>query len=356
MKILQIIPSLDIGGAEAVVDNLSRKLAADGNEVSILTESDLRGFSKSSNIGYLSVSSVVNPNRFVKVFKLVAWPLSNRKILKDFEIIHCHLTRGMLVGLVVTFLPLRSKPRVVGTCHSVGGNISGTRILFEKICAKRFDAFVLMALTKNWDQSSRKNKKISFIPNGIEPIQVKSKLNITGKNEFVIGTLSRLTEDRKPWLFISLFKKIQDLNPNIKFIIGGDGPLKASLKSMAKSEKLSDIFWDGQVDNKVEFFSKLDLYITLTVGEISGIAGLEAISAGLPVYGIQISDDVIREENSFIMSLSNLDTLASNICDAVDNSSELAEVRENQTNTFMSNYQSSAMLKKYSDLYKSLTR
>ena len=67
-------------------------------------------------------------------------------------------------------------------------------------------------------------------------------------------------------------------------------------------------------------------------------------------------DDVIREENSFIMSLSNLDTLASNICDAVDNSSKLAEVRENQRNTFMSNYQSSAMLKKYSDLYKNLTR
>lgn len=159
MRILQIIPSLEIGGAEAVVDNLSRKLAENGNEVSILTENDLKGFSKSSIIDYLSISSRNNPSRLVKILKLVAWPVINRKIIREFEIIHCHLTRGMLVGLAITLLPLRSKPLVVGTCHSVGGNISSSRILLEKICAKRFDAFVLMAITQDWEQVRRKIEK-----------------------------------------------------------------------------------------------------------------------------------------------------------------------------------------------------
>lgn len=354
MRILQIIPSLEIGGAEAVVDTLSRKLAEGGNEVSILTESDFRGFSKSSNINYLSISSRNSPNRLAKILKLAVWPIKNRKIIGDFQIIHCHLTRGMLVGLVITLLPIRSKPRVIGTCHSVGGNISSSRILLEKLCAKRFDAFVLMAITRDWDRFRRKNKKIAYIPNGIEPILAKSKLTAIRKHSFMIGTLSRLTEDRKPWLFINLFSKIQDLNPDIKFIIGGDGPLRTSLESMAKDANLVDISWTGQINDKPDFFSKLDLYVTLTVGEISGIAGLEAISAGLPVYGIQISEDTIREENSFISSLSDLDTLASNICEAVNNSSELAKVRENQKNIFMISYQSSMMLQKYSDLYENL--
>lgn len=354
MRILQIIPSLEIGGAEAVVDNLSRKLAENGNEVSILTENDLKGFSKSSIIDYLSISSRNNPSRLVKILKLVAWPVINRKIIREFEIIHCHLTRGMLVGLAITLLPLRSKPLVVGTCHSVGGNISSSRILLEKICAKRFDAFVLMAITQDWEQVRRKNRKIAFIANGIDPIQINPRRRIISHNSFVIGTLSRLTEDRKPWLFISLFKKIQDINPNVKFLIGGNGPLKVNLESMAKEAKLANISWAGEVNDKPEFFGRLDLYITLTVGEISGVAGLEAISAGLPVYGIQISEDVILEENFFIMSLSNLDTLASNICEAITNSTELVKVKDKQKNIFMNNYQSSSMLQKYSDLYKNL--
>ena len=54
------------------------------------------------------------------------------------------------------------------------------------------------------------------------------------------------------------------------------------------------------------------------------------------------------------MSLSNLDILASNICEAVNNSSELAKIRENQKNTFMNSYQSSTMLHKYSEVYKNL--
>ena len=354
MKILQIIPSLEIGGAEAVVDTLSRKLADNGDKVSILTESELTGFSKSLNIDYLSISARNSTNRLMKIIKLVVWPIENRKIIREFQIIHCHLTRGMLVGLVITFLPMRSRPRVVGTCHSVGGNISSSRILLEKICAKRFDAFVLMAITRDWDQFRRKNGRIAYIPNGIDPIQSKPRLSRTSDNSFVIGTLSRLTQDRKPWLFISLFKKIQDINPNVKFLIGGDGPLKGNLESMAKDAKLADISWAGEVNNKPVFFGRLDLYVMLTVGEISGVAGLEAISAGLPVYGIQISEDTIREENSFVMSLSNLDILASNICEAINNSSELAKVTKNQKNVFMNSYQSSTMLQKYSDLYKNL--
>lgn len=123
---------------------------------------------------------------------------------------------------------------------------------------------------------------------------------------------------------------------------------------MAKEAKLANISWAGEVNDKPEFFGRLDLYITLTVGEISGVAGLEAISAGLPVYGIQISEDVILEENFFIMSLSNLDTLASNICEAITNSTELVKVKDKQKNIFMNNYQSSSMLQKYSDLYKNL--
>jgi glycosyltransferase involved in cell wall biosynthesis len=356
MRILQIIPSLEIGGAEAVVDTLSRKLALEGHEVSILTECPIKDTSKSSDITYLAISSNFEHSRVAGFINLFVWPIKNRKLLGDFQIIHCHLTRGMFIGLLFTFLSSRPMPRVVGTCHSVGGNISNDRILFEKICATRFDAFVLMAITKKWDKFAKRNKKIVFIPNGIDPLNMKVKTREYNEDDFVIGTLSRLTSDRKPWLFIALFKKIKALNPSVRFVIGGDGPLKPDLVSIAQKENLEDIFWAGQINDKIEFFSKLDLYVTLTVGEISGIAGLEAISAGLPVYGIQISEDYLSEDNSFIRSSDNLDSLASSICDVINSSSKLDKVKENQKNIFLDNYQSSTMLSRYNDLFRKLIR
>ena len=354
MRILQIIPSLEIGGAEAVVDTLSRKLALEGHEVSILTEYPVKDGLKSSNLTYISISANSDHGRLVGFLNLFVWPIRNRNILKNFQIIHCHLTRGMLIGLLLTYIPRRSRPRVVGTCHSVGGNISKSRILFEKLCAIKFDAFILMAMTKKWNNFSKRNKKIIFIPNGIDPLNLDLKNKDNKREDFIIGTLSRLTFDRKPWLFIDLFKRIQEINPSIKFMVGGDGPLKFDLMSIAHKEGLSNIHWAGQINEKIDFFNELDLYITLTVGEISGIAGLEAISAGLPVFGIQISEDFFSENDDFILSLSNLETLALNICDAIDNSTKLAKIKENQKNIFDSNYHSSKMLRRYEKLYRDI--
>jgi glycosyltransferase involved in cell wall biosynthesis len=354
MRILQIIPSLEIGGAEAVVDTLSRKLALEGHEVSILTEYPVKDGLESPNLTYFSISANSEHSRLVGIFKLFVWPIRNRKLLKNFEIIHCHLTRGLLIGLLLTYSPRRSMPRVMGTCHSVGGNISKSRVLFEKLCAIKFDAFVLMAMTKNWNRFSKKNNTIFFIPNGIDPLNLDRKNEDNKREDFVIGTLSRLTLDRKPWLFIDLFKRINEINPSIKFMVGGDGPLRLDLMSTAHKEGLSNVFWAGQINEKIDFFNDLDLYITLTVGEISGIAGLEAISAGLPVFGIQISEDFFSENDDFILSLSNLETLALNICDVIDSSAKLAKIKENQKNVFDSNYHSSKMLRRYENLYKNL--
>lgn len=354
MRILQIIPSLEIGGAEAVVDTLSRKLAQEGHDVSILTEYPVKDGLESSNLTYISMSANSDHGRLVGFLNLFVWPIRNRDILNNFQIIHCHLTRGMLIGLLLTYIPRRSRPRVVGTCHSVGGNISKSRILFEKLCAIKFDAFVLMAMTKKWNNFSKRNKKIIFIPNGIDPLNLVLNNEDNKRTDFIIGTLSRLTTDRKPWLFIDLFKRILEINPRVKFIVGGDGPLKFDLMSIAQNEGLSNIHWAGQINEKIDFFNELDLYITLTVGDISGIAGLEAISAGLPVFGIQISEDFFSEKDDFILSLSNLETLALNICDAIDNSTKLAKIKENQKNIFDSNYHSSKMLRRYEKLYRDI--
>ena len=356
MRILQIIPSLDVGGAESVTYSLANGLTRKGHSVSLLTESIVPANKMMSDIEYLTIENPFQNRRIGGFLGIILWALRHRSFFKNFDIVHCHLNRGMILGLILSFSNPNKRPVIIATCHSVGGNISNLRIAFEKFCSIRFDAFVLMAKNDDWSRFGKKkwSKNLQYIQNGIVGLPRNTGETKRKSNQIVVGTLSRLSSDRKPELFLNLFKEISKLNNEIDFVIGGTGVLKEPLEKAAKSLDLDSIQWLGEVIEKPEFFQEIDLYITLVVGETSGIAGLEAVSVGLPVFGIQLLEKYDEVENNFIYSSSNLKILANRIVESISNPAELEELKELQARVFNSQFTFQVMLQKYETLYKTL--
>lgn len=358
MRILHIIPSLDVGGAESVTYSLANGLTRKGHSVSLLTESIVPANKMMSNIEYLTIENAYKNRRIGGFLGIIFWGLRHRSFFKNFDIVHCHLNRGMILGLILSFSNPTKRPVIIATCHSVGGNISNLRIAFEKFCSIRFDAFVLMATNDDWSRFGKKkwSKNLQYIQNGIIGLPRATSEIKRKSNKIVVGTLSRLSSDRKPELFLNLFKEISKLNNEIDFVIGGAGVLKEQLEHAAKSLDLDSIQWLGEVIEKTEFFQEIDLYITLVVGETSGIAGLEAISVGLPVFGIQLLNKYDEVEDNFIYSSSNLKILANKIVGSISNPAELEEIKELQARVFDSQFTFEIMLQKYETLYKTLLK
>jgi glycosyltransferase involved in cell wall biosynthesis len=74
---------------------------------------------------------------------------------------------------------------------------------------------------------------------------------------------------------------------NFVFHVGGDGPDMEKLSDLARKLGLCEnIVFHGYVSDQGAFFTKIDLMIVATVGTETGIAGLQAISAGVPLLGI----------------------------------------------------------------------
>lgn len=358
MRILHIIPSLDVGGAESVTYSLANGLTKKGHSVSLLTETIVPANKLVSNIDYLTIKNPLQNRRFGGFLGVILWGLRHRSFFRNFDIVHCHLNRGMILGLILSFSNPNKRPAIIATCHSVGGYISNLRIAFEKFCSIRFDAFVLMATNDDWSRFGKKKwgKNLQYIQNGIIGLP-RARVEIKRKsNKIVVGTLSRLSPDRKPELFLNLFKEISNLNKDIDFVIGGAGVLKKQLENDAKSLDLDSIQWLGEVTEKPEFFQEIDLYITLMVGDTSGIAGLEAVSVGLPVFGIQLLEDYDEVANSFIYSSSNLKNLASKIVATISNPVELEELKALQARVLKSQFTFQIMLRKYEMLYKTLLK
>jgi len=106
------------------------------------------------------------------------------------------------------------------------------------------------------------------------------------EDTIVIGTLAVFRFQKRLDLWLDLFKKISDQNPDkkIKGVIVGAGPLKDQIEQKQKELNLEqDVLMPGLQTNTIDWFSSMDIYMMCSVFEGLPIALLEAMSCSLPV-------------------------------------------------------------------------
>ncbi|MBU6157936.1 MAG: glycosyltransferase [Bacteroidetes bacterium] len=102
----------------------------------------------------------------------------------------------------------------------------------------------------------------------------------------VIGTLAVFRFQKRLDLWLELFKKISEQNPDkkIKGVIVGAGPLKDLIEQKRRELGLENaVLMPGLQTNTIDWFSSMDIYMMCSVFEGLPIALLEAMSCGLPV-------------------------------------------------------------------------
>ena len=362
MRILQVIPTLSKGGAERVVVELANASIDSGYEITVLlaypVDYDLNQRFLKSEITVFSVSPK-QVSRLVQYVKLPFWVAKNWRILKGFDVIHCHLTFGLIFGLIVSARRKISggrNPKLVATCHMVG--MRGNPERFNRACSYFFDSFVLMALDSKWRKfiETSKRTNIHNVPNGISTSQPVSQLKRqTNRGPFVIGTISRLDAERRPWLFLEVFAEIlrSDLNGEYRFIIGGDGEEREKLERLSAELNLNGtLIFVGLVKDPSELLSQIDLYISLNVEGITGIAGLEAVFAGLPVVAIQLSPEYLTGASDWIWSGKKPENVAEKILELARDPDETKKLTSRQHLYAYNEYSTQHMMDGYKKIYR----
>lgn len=378
MKIAQFIPFLTRGGAEKVVVNLSNQLISKGHDVTIYLcypQSDnllLNELHEKIKISYIYENK--SGGSLLLYVKLFAWIRLNAKKLFEYDIIHCHLSFSSILGSIL-WLTTRIKikrtkfPAVVETNHSVGTNIKSWQKILFFITSKMRDGYILMAHDKREKKKNRHSSPlIAFIPNGIEiRVQSCSKTESILKyskqnNEFKICTIGRMVNERDPFSLVDVFHKlIQNLSPSerelIKIVWGGDGDAKNDIIKKLVEFKIIECFtFLGEVHNALEVMSSSDLYVTMNVGNITGVSGLEAASVGVPVVGVQMLSDYIATDDDWIWSSTNVDDIALKIIGYIRNSTERRQLAEKQKSFVLKNLTSEKMANRYINFYEEILR
>jgi len=199
-------------------------------------------------------------------------------------------------------------------------------LLANKI-AGNFLATKVIALTNSIKEERVNNEKIKpdkivIIPNAVSFPQNFKKENsnklraIIGipENAFVIGNISRLSEEKGHSILISAFSKL----PKARFtylVIAGDGRLKQDLEHLCVNCGVKDrVKFIGKFEDlqKYEILNSFDLFVFPSLAEGFGLVLTEAmlakipvIASDLPVFKDVAGDTVIYFKTGDINSLVN---------------------------------------------------
>ena len=309
VKITHVLPALTKGGGERVAADLANHAAQAGHEVSIIAawpvhSAQLRdALHPDVRVWYLSKSGASKIGAYLS---MLPWLWRHRSWLAEQDILHCHLTYGAVFGSVVRYFRAAlgsQRPAVVETYHAVGMPIPSLNRWANARMAARFDAFALMAEDDYWCAFIARRPALpsAIIPNGIsfqglakvDPAERRAyrrEVGIPDECRYVVGTVGRLHTDRQPWLYLPIFEEIVDaFGSQVHFLLAGGGP---------EYERMSSLVTEHGAEKRVHLpgfileprlpLSIMDLYLTLNIGAVTGIAALEAAYLGVPVLAIQL--------------------------------------------------------------------
>lgn len=127
-------------------------------------------------------------------------------------------------------------------------------------------------------------EKVYVIPNAVDTAMFKPAPERLSDNEIVIIVISRLVYRKGADLLVEVIPEVCQLHPNVRFVIGGDGPKRVRLEEMREKHCLQDrVDMLGAVPH-AKVRSVLitgHIFLNSSLTEAFCIAILEAASCGL---------------------------------------------------------------------------
>ena len=364
MKIVHVLPSLARGGGERLTIELANRQVDAGHEVALILGSDLPAEQVHGGLDprveIHAISSAKGRSRYAR---MLPWIWRRKAWIAAQDVLHCHLTYGALFGSAFLRLAGSHRPAIVETYHAVGMPISPALKWLHTRLATQWNGLTLMADDPWWRDFSRRHSDVVFriIPVGVAPPSSvpaerrKSYRDALGipKDAWVVATVGRLVAERRPRAYVPVFKRIAKLIPDVHFLMGGDGPERSAIESDADSSGIRDRLHLTGLVREIELpLAISDLYVTANVGSVPGVAGLQAVAAGLPVIAMQLREDYSGDPADWIWSSFDPDAIAARAVELLDVPKAAKEVADRQAEHLRTHHSAEAMAADYERFYQ----
>lgn len=357
MRIVQIIDSLEIGGAERMAVNYANVLS-EKIEFSGLIASRKEGLISSElsdKVSYLFLKK----NKKIDVNAV----LKLRKYLKsnNIDVIHAHSSSFFIAVLVKLTLP---RIRIIWHDHyGISQDLASRKSLGLKIGSFFFAGIISVnSDLKDWAKSYLCCTNIIYLPNFILNSSVSNeKLKINGLEGKRVICVANLRPQKNHILLIDAAKVVKDKFPDWTFHLMGkdfNDSYSNELNKKVKDLNLQNtVYFYGAINNVKSSLLQCQIAVLPSLSEGLPLAILEYGLNKLPVIATnvgEISNIITSEKEGVLIESNNCNALVMAIQKLIDSEKDRNEIGYNLYNKIQKDFNTETIFSNYILWLKSL--
>ena len=319
IRLVHIITSFDIGGAEQFVLDLCRRLDRKRFDVSVIAV--VRGGPLRSEFHDAGIPTEV-------IGKTTRLGLDTIRHLTALlrsprpDIVHTSLFGGDTWGRIAA---VRAGVKTIMTTEQNTNLDEGfvKRFVKRRLAARTKRVVAISDAVRSYsilvDRIPR--DKVIVIPNGVDLTVFRPGAR-AAHHGIQFMTVGRLVPQKGHDGLIDAFAMLRDVLPHAALTIVGDGPLRHALEAQVHAYHLEDrILFQGFRRDRLEAYHQADIAVFPSRWEGLCIAALEASACGLPVIGTAVGglqEAVIDQETGIIVPTGDVGLLAAAMRDLAE--------------------------------------
>jgi len=293
MKVLHVITTINLGGAENhLIDLVKAQFSSGKTVIVVYLKGDhfWRDFLEKIGIKVYCL----NCNNRMIFFK---FPLLSEIISKENpDIVHSHMPPAEMISWL-SLSNLKKKYHWVVSKHN---DERFAPIPFEKLLArfvsKRAEKIICISnAVKRYMASTTglPTEKLILIYYSVDIDKFESAnkaQDLNFSNKVVIGTIGRLVPQKSMETLITAFSSYSRNNPDALLVIVGSGKLEDKLKKLAIELGVDrKIVWTGQRKDIPSVIKAFDIFVLSSIYEGFGLVLLEAMASKVPIIATNVS-------------------------------------------------------------------
>ena len=280
MKVLQVVTSLQTGGAEMVAVELAKHSLEYGHTTAVLSLIDGDGLPKQRADEYGISTFTLNSRLFslqsIREFK---------RVVSDYDVVHLHLWQSLYLAVLA-----RLQQPILFTEHSTHNRRQNYRWArpFERLAYAKAQTIIgcgvdVSEKLSGYLASMGTPREVVTIENGASerffgPAEVRRKADGEALRLVSIGSLNETKNN------IHAIRTIANL-PDVTLDIFGDGPLRSELQAYLDDNSVTNVALKGRTAEPEKALDDYHAFLSSSLFEGSPLALLEARARGLGIVG-----------------------------------------------------------------------
>lgn len=351
LKIIHIVSSLNVGGAERFVIDLGNKQLFHGSRVSILSFGSLTDtlvdVAQDKGIEVYTIEKVAS---ILGQFKLL-------RLLTKYDIIHIHTAYALKpLSIVMKFIGRR---QCVYTRHGAAENNSTAWKKTHNKFKRHIKAMSFVS-QESFDVFRRNfpwyDIPMSVVDNGVLLPEDKAHFRVE-EDKLHIGSVGRLVPLKHQ---ISLLKAIsilpQDLQASIQLHIFGDGECESNLRKFSKDNLINEnINFYGMVTERDKIYPAFDCLVVTSETEGLSLVIMESMAYSKPVIATDVGGNsklVLDNINGWLVNYDDHHQLAEKIRELFDDYNKIKSFGDLALDYITENFSLDTVIEKYNEIYQ----